>query len=420
MAKLGTALVWDSGLYPYAAVKLAEGFDTVLYYTPYSADSFPVSRKTLWGKGLPGVTRVNNFWDCVDEADLIMFPDLGAGDMQMWLRQQGKRVWGGGAAEVLEQDRVRLKQLLHAKKMPLGTTWIIEGIEALRNHLEGPSHDNQYVKIGEFRGDFETYHHVNSWLTKPWADHLAVQLGPIGEEMQFIVEAAIEDAVEVGYDGICVDGQFPNWTMYGYEEKDAAYVGHVCATSDVPLVLRQVNEKLAPILRELGCRSLFSTELRVTEDGTGFLIDPCVRFPSPPSGCMMEAFSNWPEVWHDGGMGQLRELQPVAEYAAELVLRSDWAEDGFLALRFPEENRRFVKLHGHAIVDGTDYVVSLGKGMPTIGSAVGLGSTVEEAVKHAIEVADSIEGQDIDYEKEAFDDILKKIEEGASRGIQWT
>lgn len=131
----------------------------------------------------------------------------------------------------------------------------------------------------------------------------------------------------------------------------------------------------------------------------------------------MEAFSNWPEIFYAGARGELVEPIPTCKYVAELVLRSAWAEDDFLAIRFPEEYRRFVKLHGHAIVDGTDYVVSLG--MDVIGGAVGLGDTLDEAIEQACEVADSIEGHQLEFEKASFDDLKETIEKGIKHGISW-
>lgn len=414
--KYGTALVWDSGLFPYAATKLAEGFERVLYYTPYQ-DSFPVSRKTLWGSGLEGVERTNDFFEHLDEADLIMFPDVGMGDLQIYLREHGYRVWGSAGAEILELDRVGLKRLMLSKGMARPKTWIIQGMDDLREHLEDPDHDDQHVKISEFRGDTETHHHKNPWLSQDWLRRTEYQLGmPMRNKMTFVVEAGI-DGVEVGYDGFCIDGAFPAVTAYGYEAKDVAYLGRVCKAKDLPVVLQEVNHELGPVLMELGCRSLFSTEVRVTKDGTGFLIDPSLRFPSPPSGALMETFSNWPEIFHEGAGGELVEPVPTAMYCAELVMRSEYARDGFLALRFPESHRHLVKLHGHAIIDGTDYVVSLG--MDVIGGAVGVGDTMDEAIAQARDVAESIEAEGLEYEEASFDVLKERIEQGVTHGIAW-
>jgi len=411
-----TALCYDSGLYPYAAAKLAEAFGTVYYYSPYNADSFPVSRKALWGSGLPGVTRVKDFWDVIDDADLIVFPDIGAGDLQAWLRTKGYRVWGSAEAEVIEQDRVGLKRLMHTKGMQLPDTWVVDGMDALHEHLANPKHDNQYVKVSEWRGDFESYHHQNTWLSQSWLHKTDHQLGPMRDKLKFVVEGHI-DGVEVGFDGVCVDGQFLSPCVYGYEQKDVAYVGRVVPYDRLPQVLRDTNADLAPVLGELGCRSMFSTEVRVTEEGVGYLIDPSLRFPSPPSECVLETFSNWPEIFYGGAGGELVTPEPKHAYCAELVLRAAQAESDFVPIRFPEEYRHLIKLHGHAIVDGTDYVVALG--MDIIGAAVGVGDTLKEACEQACEVAETIQAEGFDVDKHAFEELEKKIEKGVKHGVDW-
>ena len=132
----------------------------------------------------------------------------------------------------------------------------------------------------------------------------------------------------------------------------------------------------------------------------------------------MEAFTNWPAVMMEGARGALLDPEPSCKYVAELVLRSGWAEDDFLAVRFPEDHRRFVKLHGHAMIEGIDYVAPLG--MDVIGAAVGLGNTLEEAMEMAREVAKSVEGQQITFEDSAFDDLQETIEQGIKTHVPWT
>lgn len=412
-----SVLIHDSGLYPSCATTLAaQGFDTVYYFSPYNADSMPLSSKSQWGVGLPGVTRVNDFFDFVDEVDLIVFPDIGSGDLQAWLRKIGYRVWGSAEAEILEQDRVFLKQYMKAKKMNLPAVWFIEGVDTLRTHLESTKHREQWVKFSEFRGDFETHHHENFDKSEQWLDRIKYKLGKLGESLTFVVEAGIE-GVEIGFDGICIDGQFASPTMYGYEHKDIAYLGRVCDYADLPSVLMEVNDALAPILKELGCRSLFSTEVRVTEDGVGYLIDPTLRFPSPPSEALMEVYTNWGDIMFAGAGGTIIPPTPRAKFVAEVILKSHYAESEYVHISFPEDYRHLIRLHGHAILDSKDYVVNIG--MDIIGAAVGIGDTVEDATKQALEVAHSITAEDIAFEDNGFDDIYESIERGQQCGVDW-
>ena len=79
-----------------------------------------------------------------------------------------------------------------------------------------------------WRGDFETYHHLNYLATQAWLDDLANRLRPFGNIADFIIEEPIAgDAVEIGVDGFCVDGEILHPTLFGYEVKDAGYIGSV-------------------------------------------------------------------------------------------------------------------------------------------------------------------------------------------------
>lgn len=413
-----TALVYDRMLFPYMATTLAKSFGRVLYFAPQQADPFPIASKALWGSGLPNVERVPDFEDHIDAADVIVFPDNGHAALQMYLRQHGYNVWGSAASEQLELDREALKRLQDAEGWAIPNTWLIRGVDALRAHFEDPANDHQFVKLpGRYRGDAETHEHKNLSLSEPWLRYIEHRLWSLRDDVIFVIEGSIPNAIEVGYDGICIDGQFPRVTMYGYENKDVAYLGRVCAYNDLPPVLQDVNAQLAPALNALGCRSMFSTEVRVTEDGTGFLIDPTLRCGSPPSESMLEIFSNWADIIYEGAAGDVVDPIPVAKFAAQLVLRSDWADEDRLALSFPEEMRHLVKLHGHAIIDGVDHVVAVG--MDIIGSAVGLGETAEEAMAQATEVAKAIEGHDVTFDEHAFEVIKTRITDGEDRGISW-
>lgn len=412
-----TALVYDHGLFPYMASRLVDAFGRVLYHSPSTAEMFPVAKKALCGSGLPGVERVEHFFEHLDDADVVIFPDIGAGPLQMWLREHGHRVWGSGNSETIEVDRQSLKRLQKAKKMPLPEYWCLRGLDALREHLQDPDNENQYVKLSIYRGDVETFKHRNWWLTEPWFKELAHKVGPMAEMLEFVVEGLIKDAVEPGCDTYCIDGMFPNTMVWGYEAKDVAYGGRVSVGGELPEVLREVNDQLSEVLGTLGCRSMFSTEVRVIQDGTGYLIDPCARAPSPPSEVILELYENWPQIIYDGAGGVLTEPVPRAKFIAELVLRSPWAEGDFLALRFPEEMHPFIKLHGHCRIDGTDYVAGLD--MDVIGGAVGMGETLDEAIEQATEVAKSIEGHQITFEESGFDEVRKSIEQGTQHGVYW-
>jgi hypothetical protein len=141
------------------------------------------------------------------------------------------------------------------------------------------------------------------------------------------------------------------------------------------------------------------------------------RMPSPPSGAMLESFSNWAEIIWAGAHGELIESEPCTKFLASLVLRSAVADDDFMPFRMPKEYEHLVKFHGHCKIDGTDYVAAIG--MDVLGEVVGIGDTEDEACEMACEAAKAIEGNGITFETRALDDIKETIEKGREYGVDW-
>lgn len=412
------ALIHDSGLFSSFAEVLASSplFTEVLYFTPVH-DQFPVSKKALIGAGLEKVKRVYRFWDHVEEADLIAFPDVGLADLQVFLRDTlQKPVWGSAEAEYLELERVGLKRLLPKIGLLTADYSILDGMDELEEHLKDTSHEDEFIKISRFRGDLETYHHHDWFRSESWFRELKHRIGPMAEIMEFLSEEKIE-GVEVGWDGYCVDGKFPSLAVLGYEAKDQAYIGQVMSQAEMPSKVTFINDRLSSTLAALKCRSAMSTELRITSRGQVYLIDPCERLGSPPSECLLSLFSNWPEIVWAGSQGNLVEPKPVARFAAELMLSSPWVEENWLPIRIPPSSRPFVKLYNHCIIGDTDWVVPTS--IHQIGAAIGLGSTMKDACEQAKEIAESLDAHELTYDPAAFDRLEETIEKGEKEGIRW-
>ena len=146
-------------------------------------------------------------------------------------------------------------------------------------------------------------------------------------------------------------------------------------------------------------------------------MDPAMRAGSPPSEAYIELFANWDEVIWAGAQGEVTELRPVAGYAAEIILRSEWAREHFLALDIPESIRRFVKIHGHCRIEGRDYAAPLG--IREVGAAIGLGDSLEEAVGAALEHAEAVQGLELEFDRNALDAAMDAVEQGRQFGIDW-
>lgn len=419
-----TALVVDNGNYIHVATKLGETFGRVLYFCPWVTSAYPSSTLRNIACGLPNVERVYSWLSVLKESDLVVCPDVYSWDIVAHCREMGKPTWGACYAEMLELERWKTKKLMQANGMPIVPGVLIEGVDALRDYLQDPENTDRYVKTSVTRGDFETFHHVNWHLTEDWLKDLAHRLGPRDQHIEFVVEEPLE-GVEVGYDGFCVRGDFPFTASYGYEIKDAGYIGKVATRNEMPESVLYTNDAIGPDMDRMECRGFYSSEIRIGEDRQPYLIDPTMRCGSPPSESYLELFSNWDDViWH-GAHGEVVDLMPTAQFSAQIVLKSDWlARDKFLPVSFPDSVAPWIKLHNSCVIDGNWYIVPVpaflpGTIYPEFGAVVGLGDTVEEAINAAKEHAEQIDGLEIRWSEDVFDQAQRQIEKGREVGIDF-
>lgn len=371
------------------------------------------------GSGLDGITRVKYPLKLIDEVDLWVFPDVYFSEEQMILERLGKRVWGAREGEKLELYRPWSKQLLKNLGLPVGKYEIVYGMDALRDYLV--EHEDVWIKVSFTRGDMETWHSMNYRLSKPKLDELQFTLGEKSSIMEFVVEDAINDAVEIGFDGFCVDGKFSNTSTFGFEIKDLGYIGRVCEYDDLPEPIKLVNEKLSGWLASQRYRGFFSTELRITKDGTPYLIDPCARAGSPPSECYQEIYGNWAEIMWEGAEGNLVEPEPVAMFEAESMIHSSWADKHWQAIDFPKDIAQWIKLRNHCKIGGQSFCVPQSTGLPEVGATIGIGNSLESAIHHCQENAEQVHGFFIDIKMSAIHDALEEIRRGQEEfGIQFS
>lgn len=404
--KTKTVMVIDNGIFVEMAKRLSRDFGRVLYFAPW-ASGYPSSKGLLIGDGEPGIIRIKDMWDHIDEVDLFAFVDVYEGGLQEYLVRQGKRVWGCRKGAELELDRIKAKDVLGKAGIDIGPYKVMTGLDALRRHLK--KNDNQFVKINATRGDMETFHSPSYDEIEPRLDELEHSLGAKKKIMEFIVEQGIDDAVEAGYDGYCIDGKYPKGSIVGIEVKDKAYVGRTMRYSEMPQQVRGVNDKMAPALKGYGYRGFISTEVRCTKDGKAYLIDMTDRCGSPPSELYQNMIGNLGEVMWYGAEGILVEPEYQAKWGAEVLMLSEWADKNWQHVRFPAEIRDNVKLRNFTVIDGEYYVVPQLTGMPEIGSIVAMGDTAEEAISECKRIAKQVQGYYLEMPVEAMDDALKDL-----------
>jgi hypothetical protein len=409
-----TALVWDRGLYVFLAQKLGETFDKVWYYFPQS-EPYPTSPTSQIGVGLPEIERVYEFWPYVDKADCIVFFDCYDGELQHWLREKGYRVFGSMRSEKVEMDKVFFYQYLVDHGMQIPNTYRAEGLDDLVEHLKGKKPD-KWLKTSYYRGDFETHHYTGMKHLRPFLDDLRRRIGKKCDEIEILVQDSITSKCEVGYDGFCCDGEFTKNGVVGYEIKDRGLVSKIFR--DTPEVLQNVNDAFTPLFKKMGYRGHWSTEIRITESGRSYFIDPTCRAPSPPSELLCEQYENYAEVvWSLSG-GETPYPTSRARFGAEIILKSPWHEDHELYVEFPKELSGNVKLKNH-MKDGNGYTCIPNKNGGFFGAVVAYGSTVKEVTQKCLDYAKEVKALELDYDDTVFDKASEVIKSGEEFGIEF-
>jgi hypothetical protein len=403
-----------SGSYTHLAEAVVPDFARVLYWVPWQSRAFPVIQEFAPGLGLEGIERIVDFEDHLDDIDLVVFPDVGMGGLQEYLRRQGLLVLGSGHAGILERDRWLLhERLKNAGLEPTEGEYVI-GLDALR--LELAQREECYIKTCLFRGNIETMHQRTYETFRGELDHHQAELGPLGQVLGFLVEEPIGDdeCVEVGFDDHFGNANYAGPTLWGYECKDLGFLGF--ASELLPLRLEELREKTAHLVAPYNYCGPISIEARITKNRAVFL-DLTARYGSPPSEIQAFLIENLGEVMWAAAQGS--PIAPVfrAPVAAQLVITSETVGEKKpiqLDVGMPERTA----LHGHFKIGGKDCIVSP-SAIKECAGAVGLGSSIEDAFTEAIEAAGALVGVDLKYEESALSKALEAIEKGITLGLDY-
>ena len=414
-----TAFVVDEGLFIELARKLSKSFGRVMYYSPWKCD-FPKSTNYRVGSGIPYIEKIDDMFDHIDETDLFVFPDIYRGDLQNYLEKQGHRVFGGRKGEELELFRDDAKKQFKKLGLDVGKYEVIIGLDKLREYLK--ENDKQWVKINSIRGDTETFYSPSYKEIEPKLDELQHTMGPTRHDMKFVVEEAIENAVETGFDGYCIDGQYPNATIVGVEIKDCGYCGTFKKYSEIPKEITDFNEKISDIMKKYHYRGFFSTEQRITKNHKSYMTDATARCGSPPSELYQNMYENLADIVWFGAEGKMVNPICKAKYGVEIVINSVWGDKNWQPISFPEKIRENVKLRKFCIINDEYYIVPQHRGGPDgkaeLGAVVATGNTREEAIEKAKEYADQVKGYDIEICVDSMDKAQEEIDKLKDMGIE--
>lgn len=414
--KTKSCLVADHGLFMELAPRLAREFGEVKLWTPWMS-GYPKAAPAFVGMGLQEVQRVETFWDHVQDSDLIVFPDLYMADMARVCRGRfNKPVWSHFGAENLELDRWGTRKLQRDLGIGAPRTKHFIGVEELASYLRNV--EDKWVKISTFRGDGETFHHETWHTTEIYLDHFRNRVGALADSYEFIVEDNV-DGIEVGYDGWTVKGEWPEAAYWGFEVKDRAYIGKFTPYTELPKPIRDINDRVSPILKEEGAVGFCSFEFRLTKGGDPLMIDPCLRAGSPPFEGTMEGYDNLGEVMWEGAHGRLAPVRSAGEFIAIAMIHSTFALTNWVPLEIPPSIERWVKLRNKAVVDGKIYHVPTQGEMPEIGAVVAVADSLEEAKRLVVERAEKVRGYLVEVHAEALDSAEEEIETARGYGVEF-
>lgn len=413
------ALVFDYGSYISLALRLSRqgGFGKVYYYVPLVHNGFPTHRPFDIGRNVEGIIKVDEWASVIDEVDIVVFPDVYEPALQEYFSSIGKAVFGSKYAGKLEYDRVLLKDKIDGLGLPINDYWIAKGVDELESILKQET--DVYVKSSH-RGDSETWHSTNYLLSKGELNRLRTSLGAYANEEVFVVESKIKSLAEVGIDTFCINGDYPKDCLTGVEIKDTGYYGRVVKYDSLPLQLKRVSDQFSSTFNELNYCSFHSNEVIIGEDRKGYLIDLTNRAPQPPSDLMSEIFTNFPEIIWQIGNGITPELEYKYTHGVQFIIKSELGKTDASPIIVPEEYKNFVKIKNLTIdEDGIWYYTPQEIEMCEIGSVVGFGNSMREAIDMATMIADSLEGFDIKINTDCIEEVKEQIGRLRDIGIHY-
>lgn len=416
-----TACVVDYGTFGSIAEKLAETMKRVYYYSPYETEYQDI-RDYIRGYGAGLAQKLDEPLDpeILPSIDLFVFPDIGFGGLQRHLKGLGKAVWGHMGATELELDRDLFLDVLEEVGLPTIHSEKIVGLNALAEHLK--DNTDKWIKLNRFRGNMDTWHHIDFQHSERTLDSLAVILGGAKDNVVFVVQDNIESDMEGGYDGWCIDGKFPEYCFQGYEKKNELYLAAVEANEDLPDEIKVVNEAMAPVLLSYGYRGWWATEIRI-KDGVPYFIDPTPRMPGQSGEHHLETCSNLPDVIWQGANGRM--VQPIFrwEFAAEATLhyesntKDPTIIDEWKTLRIPPQVERWVKLYHYCKLDGLYHFG--GRNSDEVGVVIGGGDSCKASIDDLSDHLKMLKDLPLHAETSGFVDLLKSIEEAEKNGIKF-
>jgi hypothetical protein len=419
--------VIDAGTFVPLADMMGRACKRASYYSPWEQE-FVAMDRCMIGNNMAHFERVDDYMEpeFFDSVSLWVFPDIGFGGFQRYLRRLGKPVWGSIGASDLELFRTRFIKTVKDVGLPVVPSVTLRGLTALSEHLK--SVENKWVKINRYRDDMETWKHIDWQHSQREMERLALKWGPMKEYPVFVVQDEIKDeedgpVLEIGFDGWMVtdaegNPRFPSKSYQGYEKKNQLYLGSLLDYDALPAAVQVVNEKLAPVLAEYGYRNFWATEIR-QKDGIPYFIDPTARMAGQTMEHLLKTCTNLPQVIWKGSHGEIVEPEFDALFAAEATLHYTGAGgDTWKTLKVPESIEDKVALYRCCLADGA-YQFPPHKS-DELGVISGTGDTIEESINDLKDAFEELKSEPVSIELAGFADLIEEINKAEAEGAEFT
>lgn len=399
-------LILDGGEQVNIAERLGRDTGGVRYFVPWY-DSDPKIKRPYVGLNLKGVEVIYDFWNHLD-SDRIFFPDCYYEDWQKHLTKMGLSVIGSGKAAILEYNKevMRNECMKAGLKMPKATK--IKGLTNLIKSLKGK--EGSWVAPVEWRGEGETWQYKSELTAKAKFDNISLTLGPFAEEFEWLVVEPV-DGLEMGVDGITVNGEFLNPMIWGVTS-GYMYLGRVAKPEEVPEPFKSTNGKLLKLFESYGAKNFFGTE-EVLQEGKGSIfLDLAMRFSnSHVSGVFTELITNFSEVLYSmGGDEEIAEPHVEATHVGSAVLVLSKEAEEFVTIKAPKEMTN-LKLEYMSRNQEGDYVIVPHR-QTTCGAIIALGNSWDEVISKLQEDFEQLESS-IPFDPipglSEYRDLIKKV-----------
>lgn len=411
-------LIIDGGAYSYLAPFMAKHYGKV-YYHRVTGGVYHESPQARIGTGLPGVERVACPWPVCKEVDVIFFPDVNDYNRAQEYKDFGLPVCSALGGAVMELEKADFLATLKEVGLPVPKTYRAEGLTDLWEYVKDKKGPLYMKNAHPERGDWETAKFINPFQAKKLIDAKRQKLGERAETIEILVQSPIESECEFGIDTFMLNGELPNKVCGGYEVKDRGLIHRIF--DEIPAIMQRTMVKLKPVYKELGYQGPYSNEMRITKDGKAYPIDETCRCASPATATQLLMLGkSYAQAVHDLAHGKLPTITPEYNYAAEIVLTSDWHRENELHVGSVEDVEKYQLFPRNAICeDGQIYCIPNGDDEVFGSVAAASNKSYQDAIDKVMAAVEKLDIQQMKYNPSLFDRASESVKCGEKMGISF-